>query len=138
MGLDMYLRAKIYAEDPVSTQIAEAIGVKREVSEVVFRAMYWRKANAIHAWFVHNVQEGEDDCQPYDVDREKLVELSDLCKKALKTKDSNLLPPTSGFFFGSTDIDDEYWSDIETTIRGIDKALKDFGNEFYFEYQSSW
>ena len=24
---------------------------------------YWRKANAIHKWFVDNVQDGNDDCK---------------------------------------------------------------------------
>ena len=140
MGLDMYLRAKrhFFADDKVPTQIAELVGVDQEVSEVIFRAIYWRKANAIHAWFVENVQDGEDDCKSYELEKEKLIELLDLCKKALETKDATLLPTSQGFFFGSTEIDDDYWSDIQDTITGIEKALKDFGDKFYFEYQSSW
>jgi hypothetical protein len=141
MGLDMYLRAKRHfydADDKVPTQIAKLVGVDQEVSEVIFKAIYWRKANAIHAWFVENVQEGEDDCSPYELEKEKLIELLDLCKKALETKDATLLPTSDGCFFGSTEIDDYYWWDIQQTITGIDKALKDFGDKFYFEYQSSW
>ena len=141
MGLDMYLRAKRHfydADDKVPTQIAELVGVDQEVSEVIFKAISWRKANAIHAWFVENVQDGEDDCKSYELEKEKLIELLDLCKKALETKDATLLPTSQGFFFGSTEIDDYYWWDIQQTITGIDKALKDFGDKFYFEYQSSW
>jgi hypothetical protein len=42
---------------------------------------YWRKANAIHKWFVENVQDGEDDCRHAYVNREQLQELLDTCKK---------------------------------------------------------
>lgn len=44
----------------------------------------WRKANHIHFWFVENVQDNEDDCGYYEVTKEKLIELRDLCKKVLK------------------------------------------------------
>ena len=41
---------------------------------------YWRKANAIHQWFVDNVQDGEDDCDYHrEVTRGDLIELRDLC-----------------------------------------------------------
>ena len=40
---------------------------------------YWRKANAIHKWFVDNVQDGEDDCGYYEVSKEQLEELLHIC-----------------------------------------------------------
>ena len=40
---------------------------------------YWRKANAIHKWFVDNVQDGEDNCDYYEVTKEQLEELLDIC-----------------------------------------------------------
>lgn len=45
---------------------------------------YWRKANAVHAWFVKNVQDGVDDCGQYPVRRQKLEELSELCQRVLQ------------------------------------------------------
>lgn len=45
---------------------------------------YWRKANAIHNWFVCNVQNGNDDCGTYEVKKEQLEKLLDTCKKVLK------------------------------------------------------
>ena len=42
--------------------------------------MYWRKANAIHKWFVDNCQNGEDNCQPHLVRKTKIKELRDVCK----------------------------------------------------------
>lgn len=41
---------------------------------------YWRKANQIHNWFVQNVQNGYDDCSCYEVSKERLEELLDICK----------------------------------------------------------
>ena len=46
---------------------------------------YWRKANQIHAWFVQNIQGGEDDCGAYVVSKESLEKLLDICK-TLKSK----------------------------------------------------
>jgi hypothetical protein len=53
------------------------------VSEITEEVMCWRKANAIHKWFVDNVQHGEDDCREHDVSRSQLVILMELCKKVL-------------------------------------------------------
>ena len=49
---------------------------------------YWRKANAIHKWFVENVQDGEDDCLYHrEIMRDDLEKLMKACKKILdKTK----------------------------------------------------
>ena len=142
MGLDMYLRAKTYlwgsAEEDVAKakQIAEILGFTLEVKEVTFKGMYWRKANAIHGWFVENVQDGEDDCNDYEVSIEQLEALRDLCDKVLKKKDSTLLPPTGGFFFGSEVADDYYWEDVTRTRDELTELLKI--PRLYFEYQSSW
>jgi hypothetical protein len=41
---------------------------------------YWRKASAIHKWFVDNVQNGEDDCCYHEVTKEQLENLLRICK----------------------------------------------------------
>lgn len=43
----------------------------------------WRKANAIHNWFVQNVQHGVDDCGEYVISRGDLEELRRVCQKIL-------------------------------------------------------
>ena len=148
MGLDMYLNAKRYlwtfpedGEDAVAAKaIAELLGLTgKRVKQVEAEAMYWRKANAIHKWFVDNVQEGTDDCGNYSVSKEQLEELRALILEAIETKNSSLLPPTSGFFFGSDKVDDYYWDDLSTTASGIAKMLEDFPPEQWeYEYHSSW
>ena len=48
-----------------------------------------------------------------------------------------ILPPASGFFFGSTQIDEYYKNDVERTIEIIDTLLReDAAADFY--YQASW
>ena len=46
---------------------------------------YWRKANAIHKWFVENVQDDNDDCGYYEVSKEQLEELLEICN-TIKSK----------------------------------------------------
>lgn len=96
MGLDMYLYASEYiggwkhssGEDKKKFKaIAKTTGLKPtgESPSFTVRATvgYWRKANAIHNWFVQNVQNGKDDCQESHVTREQLGELRELCKQVL-------------------------------------------------------
>lgn len=92
MGLDMYLRRKHYVGAQydfrnVKGNIDIMIGEKKlpinfnKVEYIEEQIGYWRKANAIHKWFVDNVQDGEDDCKEYYVDLEHLEELLGLCKE---------------------------------------------------------
>lgn len=81
MGLDMYLYTN---SKKVCEKAVDATGGS-EWHKVSGIAMYWRKANAIHKWFVDNVQYGEDDCGSYEVSVEQLKELRKTCKKVLKS-----------------------------------------------------
>jgi hypothetical protein len=154
MGLDMYLSSKRYMskyfdeKDSGRIQnINEIFGVEGDedgdygAQEVTFRVAYWRKANAIHQWFVENCQDGEDNCREYYVGRDQLEQLRETCKTVLSdlSKASELLPTQNGFFFGGTDYDDGYKQDLEYTVTRIDKILADpafVKSDFY--YQSSW
>ena len=144
MGLDMYLSAKKYlwksdaVDTKISRQISDELNLPRRVKEISVEAMYWRKANQIHDWFVENVQDGMDECKPHHVSREDLESLLKDCRAALYHKDSNILPPAEGFFFGSTEIDDDYWDDIERTAREIEAVLTELDDTWEFEYCSSW
>lgn len=91
MGLDMYLSKKTYVKqwshNPKSEQFTVTVkkGTKKydnikpeRVSYVTEQVGYWRKFNALHNWFVENVQDNRDDCQESYVDREKLEELLEI------------------------------------------------------------
>ena len=148
MGLDMYLNAKryIWRVREGDKDIAERIGKMSlgadglRVKEICCEAMYWRKANAIHYWFVQNVQDGSDDCREYYVSRDKLKSLLSVCSEVLTdpSKADELLPPAEGFFFGSNKIDDWYWDDLKSTIGTIDRLLENTSDEWEFYYASSW
>jgi len=156
MGLDMYLTAKKYLwsdkDKAISEQVGEIIGVNGDqqrrfngsslvVKEISLEAMYWRKANAIHGWFVENCQDGEDNCREYEVERSQLETLRDLCKDILEHPDAERdsdLEPTEGFFFGSYDKDDWYYQDLQNTVEGLDRVLKELPEDYSFSYQASW
>lgn len=103
---------------------------------------YWRKANAIHEWFVDNVQGGEDNCDAHrELTRSDLLTLRDLAHEVYTNPDlaEALLPTQSGFFFGSTSYDEWYFDNLKNTIDQIDNILKttDFNTEALY-YVSSW
>lgn len=149
MGLDMYLEARFYLSEynpdrkPFRDKANELFAPLRGdmmVKQIICEAAYWRKANHIHKWFVDNVQDGEDNCQEYYVHHEQIKELIDLCKKIGKSKKraAELLPTQSGFFFGSTEYDQYYFSDLRDTIKQLTPLLDEKFSGWSFYYTSSW
>lgn len=149
MGLDMYLSAEKYhfgALDEEPTDITKAVNQVTDtkgyqVKSFEIWACDWRKANQIHEWFVQNVQGGEDNCKKYDVDVDDLQRLVDACKAVLDdhSKAEELLPPQAGFFFGSTELDEYYYQELEDTIEKLTPFVTDpMWCSWDFYYQSSW
>jgi hypothetical protein len=166
MGLDMYLNVTErisshdyertngivnYTESPRYNTVVEAVGMKVKDNiaasvSVEYTAIYWRKANQIHNWFVNTLGGGVDECQVIPVTRENLVALHNRCGVLLDTKSTELamelLPPAAGFFFGSTAIDEWYWQDIEETHKQLSELLDEITEErqwnYEIEYQASW
>lgn len=159
MGLDMYIHAKVYlSEYSGNPEILDAIEKIKSVNiapndwkptTISFKAVYWRKANAIHKWFVENVQEGNDDCKEYYVEQSHILDLLSSVNAILdedsKSKQleliEELLPPTDGFFFGGTEIDEFYFDDLKHTKESLEKLLAIYEDNKYhmwFEYHSSW
>jgi len=131
MGLDMYLTYEYNTKEPIEREI-----------------VYWRKANAIHRWFVMNVQDGKDDCGQYRVSKSDLENLVRTCKKVLdKSTDEDreafaqyFLPTTSGFFFGPTDYDEWYFHHVQKTIEEISQFMEymDEWDNITITYHASW
>jgi hypothetical protein len=164
MGLDMYLTKKTfiganYEHRGVSGKIDLTIKDSpvninfNRVSYISENVGYWRKANQIHNWFVYNVQNGEDDCREYMVSRqdfENLLETINLVLNAKGTPEESSvikehLSPTEGFFFGSTQIDEWYWEDLETTKQIVSDVLAEMDEDgknpdswVDYYYTSSW
>lgn len=95
MGLDMYLEAEHYVgggwdfarkkmndDAKAFDALLDMFGTnfndfhakypEGHYAKVSFQVAYWRKANAIHKWFVDNVQGGKDECQRSYVPRKAL------------------------------------------------------------------
>jgi hypothetical protein len=158
MGLDMYLYAKKFVTTSSWSGEEESSKVKEiadmmngndflmegeydlQFAEVKLQIAYWRKANAIHKYFVDNCADGKDECQDTYVEREQLEDLLNRCKTILEdhSKAAELLPPQSGFFFGSTDYDEWYFHDLENTVPVLEKILKESPEDWEFEYKASW
>ena len=164
MGLDQYLYARKYISsnnysrdeegkfskepNPEFVNIMEKSDLPLDINKYTFAGSAnvaiqvgsWRKANAIHGWFVDELANGVDECQEIYVSREKLSELRDLCKSALKhpAMAGEILPPTQGFFFGGYEIDEWYIDDLKTTIEMIDHVLANTSEYYEFFYQASW
>lgn len=115
-------------------------------------AVYWRKANAIHQWFIDNCAEGVDDCRPVYVSPTSLQKLYNIVCEVLANRNDEevakkLLPPQAGFFFGATEIAEWYWEDMEYTRDALKKLLDTYEKKSIkdgrdvlidFEYQASW
>ena len=175
MGLDMYLNKKIYVR-PNSHMSKELNFETRilsngmyyskfnpeKVTYVTQEVAYWRKFNALHDWFVKNVQNGEDDCKEYAVYLEDFVKLQ-LCLSLVLDAQNTCLagrlseeerdaiclenfPPTGGFFFGSKEIDDFYWEDVVSTKRIVESIIIQINQSIIdkdsilidYYYRSSW
>ena len=164
MGLDMYLyledyiggefehrnvkgKVKITYEPLNSTRTSLELDAS-EISSIRRQVGYWHKANAIHNWFVQEIANGKDECQEIHVSWEQLDELEEIVCKILKHKNNQdeleamaqeLLPPTSGFFFGDTGINEWYIHDLEETLTIIKEAKKDRHYLLnHLVYQASW
>lgn len=155
MGLDCYLSGRRYISEYSaacenlnkavnSDTVKSLIPAGMRIERITVEAAYWRKANAIHCWFVDYIQDGIDDCKQYDVDRKKLKQLYDTCKEVLEDRPlaEELLPTEGGFFFGSTEYDDAYFAILEQTITQLEPLIDDSPespwDRWHFSYQSSW
>lgn len=134
MGLDMFLfRQKKFREgDDAYNKLV------RETSEEV---MYWRKANQIRSWIVNNtIYEDNWNCEEVELTKETLEKLKADCEIVMDnpSKARTLFPTSSGFFFGSTDYDEWYFNELETTAKEIEIILEetDFENETI--YYTEW
>lgn len=153
MGLDMYLYARRYVSEFGATEelhaalnkATESIRKGFDIQYITVEAMYWRKANAIHKWFVDHVQNGVDDCGYYPVSELQLRELLATVENVLAdhSRAAELLPSMSGFFFGSTEYDRWYFEDLIGTRTKLVNLFDKFEPgeidcEWRFEYRSSW
>lgn len=122
-------------------------------------AYYWRKANQIRGWFEAHLSEPVENCENSIVTKEDVEELIENCARvlglvgedymSLKWEDydmtraseeiaSSVLPPQSGFFFGSYEYDEWYYHDLFRTLQAMTTLLNDTDWENERLYYSEW
>jgi len=167
MGLDMYLylrktdyksrtRFEAHWSDPKLKYPKELKDFQNNIFERNFMSVdtttdyqigYWRKANAIHNWFVQNCAGGVDNCEAITLSLANIIDLHYACNQVLEDhyKAEELLPPQSGFFFGSTEIDEWYFKELEYTadlLSKVETFLESYegehGEHYECVYQASW
>ncbi|MGR8808934.1 hypothetical protein [Leuconostoc citreum] len=121
MGLDMYLKAE-------NKQTGES------------RLLYsWRKANQIRQWFVSHFDQDADAQVRISLNEGTIKALIAEIKIVLQKPDvaPHLMPTSDGFFFGSTDYDDDYFEELKDTLQYLENNFEyDPDNEqlFYTEW----
>jgi hypothetical protein len=89
---------------------------------------YWRKHPDLHGFIVETFADGIDECQKISLTAEDLA-------LVLAATTKEILPPTTGFFFGVSSGDDK-----DKTLRIFNEALdwvnKDPARRVF--YQASW
>jgi hypothetical protein len=172
VGLDMYLTVSEYVSrtdrssgirngtTPVPNDLFTVMAMRHPAFvdqnsfsgiSVEYPAGYWRKANAVHNWFVQNVQDDRDECQKSYVGWDQLEELKKACYAVLDAQNNSLvsvgevaievgLAPKSGFFFGSTEYDEWYFEDLRHTVEIIERLarVKVWEGPYDIFYQASW
>ena len=144
MGLDMtlYGTLDVYHMTDSASDVMDRISVEYDVRVHSVKAVVgsWRKANAIHRWFVEHVQDGKDDCHVYDVTHDQLRRLLDTIDDVLDHPEraNEWLPTLDGFYYGSVAYDDEYFRMLDETSRILEQVLSEKMRGWEFTYQSSW
>jgi DNA-binding PadR family transcriptional regulator len=103
-----------------------------------------RKANQIRGYFAKLPDFKDNDTTK--VSAKEMLGLYKILELLLKQKEKDgeeanklalkYLPPTEGFFFGSNEIDEWYWEDIQETYDALSELnLTDYTKEYsYFEW----
>lgn len=156
MGLDSY----IFRTEKDCHFFEDGFNENDDFYENVNEIWYGRKANAIHGWFVDNVQGGEDDCRIALISEEKFKELGIILDKIadlwhspnlkksseedtmekIKDKCAKILPTRSGFFFGDYGYDYYFYMYPILELRTEIKHLLANGDtkKYKYYYHASW
>lgn len=141
MGLDMslYLCLNSYGEEEFPKEFNNKGFTTKSIK---YEIAYWRKANAIHKYFIDYGQV-EDDCRPLGVSTACIDKLKEYCTLILEDHSlaPELLPTEEGFFFGDTSYDEYYFEKIEYTKTICEQLLNYIANtkeNFEIVYCASW
>lgn len=105
-------------------ELKEKLDKEVEMSYEEYNA-YFRKVNFIFYYFDRTIGKMHDQYYAF-VEPEDVDDLIDRCERVLKNHElaQSLLPTQDGFFFGSTDYNDWYFSDVKDCLKQMKKYRK--------------
>lgn len=87
LTLDLEAATGLGGANALRTRIRQAGDMIHQWYSIFENVAYWRKVNAVHAWFVQTVQGGVDECQVgSSLTRDQLMELRDRAKLVLAAR----------------------------------------------------
>lgn len=126
MGLDMYLQT-VKTEHSYPDGTPEAPYQGRHITHITKEDVgYFRKFNALHGYISATATPyGIENCQDVYLSAEYIEETLEMLKdlKAHPEKVAEVLPPTDGFFFGSQEVDEYYWQNVDDAIETFQRIL---------------
>ena len=128
MGLDMYA-CKVSSKNVGDIEVDYKFPEGEEKQELA----YWRKFNHLHGWMekLYRAKGGMEEsfnCTTVRLNEDNLDSLE-------QTLLNDELEATSGFFFGSNELDQ---SDVDTTIQFIKDARQAIKDDMVVFYDSWW
>lgn len=105
--------------------------------------LYFRKANHIHGWFVHNLQKNIDNCYAYKITPDIIDKLLNELETTFKYPKLafHYFPIVIGFFFGHFTYEDPYYMNCLKKLYDSFKELKEsswYNTEYNIYYKGSW
>lgn len=125
-------------------------GLRNKETNEYIECGYLRKANQIRGYFADKYE--VENCTDTIIHIADVHELYIICETLLNLKGIDedlaernaleLLPPTSGFFFGSQEIDHWYYEDLEQTQKIMkeiwDRKVEDKDDKLEIIYHEWW
>lgn len=99
------------------------------------KEIYYRKMNWLRLWMINNTDlQPADNCVEVEVPITKIKKLIHDCEYVLTHKDeaSTILPTMDGFFFGSTEYDEDYYNDVEY-VKSTLQAITNLNTKITYE-----
>ena len=105
-------------------------------------AIVMRKENWVHGWVDRRIEGGVENTTNHELTIDDLFDLFRDMNLVLQDYDphliAELLPPTSGFFFGSTEVGDWYFLQVRRRRDELEKLLESHEEGDEYVYWSWW
>lgn len=91
---------------------------------------YFRKVNFLIPFFENYFNRKLNNLENLEITEASVIELKTRCERVLQnhTLANELLPTRSGFFFGSTDYDEDYYDKVKLTLFYCGTILEQFSS----------